>query len=264
MPEATIRSFTSMNQFLRPNFPEGSYSLGSDEQKVPGEKHDKEYILNVAGKLFQENSAIYSMPPIDYPPAIRRIQFYDANHKYGKLEIQGKAASATLNIALVEKIDVEFDEKKLSCRFIFNERKHTESEAKPSLDFAVEAICSATDQQRQLVAGGHWISYTPYALLAGAIYCGAYSLIEIGQFCSSVFRVVSAEAASQDPLDQQDSFRTAKLFFQVFQDRNQIQVSQKETLGDACRRIGRHLIKAGLLSTAAFGVYAYDSQYIRI
>lgn len=267
MPAATTQSFTSITQFLSPHFPEGSYQYSADGQARAGKGQNKEYMMGVAKRLFQGNYGhIRPDPfPVTLSPSSRRFSFIeDSGHKWGRLEIQEKIDPKNPGRVFPEKIDIEFDEKKLSCRFVASEIKTLGLQAKNDLKPAVKAICSATDHDRQVVAGGQWVSCAPYALLVGAAYYGGHAIVEIGQTGYHVLKAVITEVTPQKESAKRDIVRIVKLVFKIFQDRDQIQISQEETLGTACRRIGSRLLRAGVLSTAAVGIYLYDSQQIRI
>jgi hypothetical protein len=243
-----------LNEFLSPHLPEATYRLNADGF---GSHHTKEKILDVAEKLFQGyKDEITPHEPMGDTTSLY-VPFHGVNRLFGKLEIHGKIEYQNFSGSIPEKIAVSFDDKKFSCSFKVAP-KHDGAMRSP-----IDATCSATDRHRQVVVGGQWVSFVPYLLFFGTICYSAHSAVEGVQLCRSIIRVVSTEV-SAEPSENRSVMKSVKLFFKILQDRNKIQISEKETLGRAVNRIGKTLLTAGLLSVVGVAVLAYDLRYVRV
>lgn len=140
-------------------------------------------------------------------------------------------------------------------------------------------VCGATVGGRSVLDEGHWVSWIPYVLGAGAAYYGGKTvwesgktLLEIGRVCHKVVvpQIMEGLVQCSTPVEGSSApqKRPTLVLFPILKDlwnkRNELKTSQGEPIGKACRRIGVNLTKSVILAYAACATYRYDSKYFRI
>lgn len=117
--------------------------------------------------------------------------------------------------------------------------KFSDKESFECTPFGETVACSATVGGRSVVPGGQWISWMPYIVGVGSLYCAGKAALGIGQLFKSV-----------NPSLQGSEKALVK--------------APKDKTTDKLKSIGINLFLTAVFLVASGKIYSYDSQYHRI